>query len=263
MHRFARLLATLLLALPVAGCGSDDVNPDAIAAAADKTASAKGVRMTGTIKTDVPGAGEIPMTMKGVADLAGKRARIEMDMSAAAATAGGQLDPDDMKIEAVMVGTTMYMAMPFLEKQLGAKWMKIDMQRALEGSGIDLAQLQQMSSMSPSDQLDFLRSTGDIEEVGDNHYKGTVDLRKVPGGGERLAKLSGATTFPVEVWIGDNGYIERYAMTMSQKVQGDTVKSRMEFRYSDYGTRVAVEAPTEGVKDMTELAKQGIEQQQR
>jgi hypothetical protein len=261
--RFATALVALaLLVVPIAGCGADDVNPNALAQAADKTAAVTGMKIDGTMTMDMPGVGKVPMTMTGVADVAGKRMRMETDMSQLAAQSGGEVDADDLKMEAILIDTTMYMHMPVFEEEIGEKWAKVDLQKALEGSGIDLAGMQQIGT-SPADQLKFLKETSDLEELGDGHYKGTTDLRKYPGGGDKIAKLAGDPLMPVEVWIGDNGYIERYKMRMTQKVEGQTVKSDTDFRYSDFGTKVEVEAPpADDVKDLTEQTQKGLEEQQ-
>jgi hypothetical protein len=256
MRKIACLLTLLFLAaIPVAACGTDDFNPDAVAEAADKTAAVDGMRITAKIETEIPGAGKVPMTMNGVADVKGNKAKFDMDMGALMQGASG----GDSKVQAIQDGMTMYMKMPMLEKQLGAEWMKLDMDKALEGTGIDLSALQQQSSsMNPAEQLKYLKTMGDVEEVDENHYKGTVDVRKMPGG-KKLAELSGATTVPVELWINDDGYIERYAMTLSQKIQGQSMKMAMDMRFSDYGIKVDIEPPPSGdVKDLTDLAKKGL-----
>jgi hypothetical protein len=267
MHRLLWLLAALLIALPVAGCGADDVNPDAVAQAADKTANAKGARFTATATSKIPGFGDIPMKMQGVTDLTGKQAQMTFDMSgfADAAPTQGQVDGDDLKGEIVLTGTKMFMKMPIVTRELkGKEWLSVDLKAALEGSGVDFAQLQQLSSTNPAEQIAWLKQMGDIEEVGDGHYKGTIDVRKLPGGGERLAQMSGASTFPVEVWVNDDGYIERQKMTMAQKIQGVTTKTEMDMRFSDFGTPVMVKPPSaDNVQDVTALAKQGVEQQGR
>lgn len=267
MHRLAWLLAALLIAAPIAGCGADDVNPDAVATAAEKTANAKGARFTATATSQIPGFGDVPMRMEGVTDLAGKQAQMTFDMSAMAdaAPAQGQINGDDLKGELVMTGTTMYMKMPIVTRELkGKEWLSVDLQKALEGTGVDFAQMQQLSSTNPAEQITWLKQMGDIKEVEDGHYKGTVDLRKVPGGGARIAKLAGSSTFPVEVWVNDEGYVERQLMTMSQKVAGVTTKTKMDMRYRDFGAAVTVKPPAEdNVQDVTSLAKQGVQQQER
>jgi hypothetical protein len=206
------------------------------------------------------------MTMEGKVDFAGKKVQMTMDMGNLAESMGegGEINADDLNMEMVMQDTTMYMSMPLLEKELGEKWVKIDLQKALEGSGIDLAGLQQQtSSMSPTEQLKLLKTMGDLEEVDDNHFKGTVDLRKLPGeSGKKIAELGGSPTYPTEVWVNDDGYIERQKMEMTQKVEGQTIKSAVDVRYTDFGTAVDIDTPDpDDVRDMTDIAQQGIEEQ--
>ena len=252
MNRFVLLLTMLSLLVPLAGCGGDDVNPDALAQAADRTAAVDGMSIDGTAVVHVPGAGPMRMTLAGVADVKGRRVRIKSTSASQAA----------LNMETVMIGTTMYLKSATFQQAFDKAWARIDMQKALEGSGVDFAALQQMGSGDPAQQLRMLKQTSDLEELGDGHFKGTSDLRKYPGG-EKLAKLSGDPLVPVEVWVGESGYVERYKMRMTQKAGGRTVQSDMDVRYSDFGRRVEVQAPPAGdVKDMTDLAKKGIAEQQ-
>ncbi|HEX8205285.1 MAG TPA: LppX_LprAFG lipoprotein [Solirubrobacteraceae bacterium] len=266
MLRIAAVLATAALAVvPLAGCGEDDINPDALANAAEATRKQGGVHMTMNGTVEAQGQ-KIPMKMEGDADLA------KLAMHAKTQAGGGIPE-----IEMVMLGTTMYMKMPGLEQAFdGAEWIKMDLQKVGEEMGVDFAQLMQMGQSSPAEQLKYLKAMSDLEELGTEtidgvettHYKGVVDLRKYPDTlpeGEReqarrnvdkLIELAGTSTTPTEVWIDEDSLVRRQKMTMSQKKPVET-KTEMDVRYTDFGKDVDIQAP-ENAKDVTDLATKGI-----
>lgn len=270
LNRMPRRLTTLLAAaalavapLAASGCGADDVNPDALAQAADATRQQGGVHMT--IDSTVEAAGRtIPVKMEGDADLRNTRAQMK--------TEGGNGIP---AMETVMDGTVMYMKMEGLEQAFDAEWIKFDLAEVGEEMGVDFEQLMQLGQGSPAEQLKYLRAMADLEEVGTEeidgvgttHYKGTVDLRKYPDtlpaaererarkSVEKLVELSGEATFPMEVWIDEDSLVRRQRFTMTQK-KPEEMETRMDIRFSDFGKQVEIDAP-EGAKDLTELARRG------
>ncbi len=259
----APLIAALLALVPLAGCGADDINPNALAEAAEATRKQGGVHMTMTGTVESQGQ-KVPLEMEGDADLKSLR------MHAKVKPGGGVPE-----MEQVMIGTVMYMKMEGLEQALGAEWVKVDLAAVGEDLGVDFEQLMQLSSGSPAQQLDYLRAIADLEKVGEEdvdgvgttHYKGVFDMRKYPDAVpeaereqarksiEKLIELSGDATMPMEVWVDDDSLVRRQKFAMSQKKPVD-MKMDMDIRYSDFGKQVDIEAP-KGAKDVTELAKQG------
>jgi hypothetical protein len=263
MTRIAILLATAALAVvPLAGCGADDVNPDALAEAAEATRKQGGVHMTVTGSVQSQGQ-EFPLKMEGDADLENLRMRSTMEM-------GDQIP----KIEQVMIGTVMYMKMDGLEQALGAEWVKFDLAKIGEEMGIDLGQMMQMSNASPAQQLDYLRAMADLEDAGSEtidgvettHYKGEIDLRKYPDvvsaedretarrSIDKLIEMNGQSRMPTEVWIDEDDLVRRQRMFIEQK-KPQEMKMDMTINFSDFGKRVEIEAPA-GAKDVTDLAAQ-------
>jgi hypothetical protein len=187
LRLLALFLALAALATGVAACGAEDVNPEAVAEAATKTAGVDGMAVDVDVKMVAAGQ-QIPLTMSGEVSAKGNRARLDLDMSGIAAVSGGQLKADQLHGEERLIGTTMYMRMPAFTKALGAEWIKLDLDKALSGSGVDVGQLQQLNSQSPAEQLKFLRATSDIEKAGTDevdgvktdHYKGTLRFREYP-----------------------------------------------------------------------------------
>jgi hypothetical protein len=273
------LLALVAAALPIAACGADDVNPDAVAAAAEKTSAVGGMHVTGKGTVEVVGQ-EFGFDMDGVMSAKGDRAKLTLDMSDMAASAGGALSEDDLRGEQRIIGKTMYMSFGMFEKAFGTKWIKMDLEKALAGAGMDLGQMQGLGGQSPAEQLKFLKATSDIEKVGEEEvdgasttrYKGTVDLREYPKLAEpkdreaaekaidTLIKNGAPATMPVEVWVDDEDMIRRQKFSMTMTTGGQKTKTAMDMRFSDFGADVEVSPPSGEVKDMTELASQGMKQ---
>ena len=266
MSRLVTLLATAALAAtPIAatGCGADDVNPDALAQAAEAAQKQGGVHMTMTGTTRTQGQ-TIPVRMEGDADLRNLRMKAELEM--------GEALP---RMEMVMTGTVMYMKMDGLEEALGSEWVKFDLQTIGEEMGVDIEQLMQMGQSNPAEQLKYLRAMADLEELGTEtidgvettHYKGVVDMRKYPDTlpeaeraeartmVDKIIELTGSATTPTEVWIDDDHLVRRQKVTVEQK-QPAEAESEMDIRYTDFGKQVDIQAP-EGAKDITELARKG------
>jgi hypothetical protein len=65
---------------------------------------------------------------------------------------------------------------------------------------------------------------------------------------------------PVEVWVDDEDMIRRQKFSMTMTTGGQKTKTAMDMRFSDFGADVEVSPPSGEVKDMTELASQGMKQ---
>ena len=87
------------------------------------------------------------------------------------------------------------------------------------------------------------------------HYKATIDLRKVPDSApadqrvavrrsiEQLIELSGASTAPIEVWIGKDGLARRIVTTSTTGTEAQRMKLRQRVELYDFGTKVDVAIP--------------------
>jgi hypothetical protein len=245
------LALTAAIAVPLSGCGSDDLDPSAaVAHAADKTAAVEGMHMTMT--SDV--AGET-FSGEGFVDPVKKQGHVTTDV------------PGAGRMDVVTDGLTMYMKFPAAMTQDklpdGKTWVKIDMQKALEGGGIDLSAFMNAGSTDPSAQLQQLKAMGDIEQVGTEdvdgvqttHYKGVVDLRKaanlVPAdqrdqarrSADKLVELAGGTsTIPTQLWIDDQGHIRKLKQTTPNATTGDVTST---IEYSDFGATEAIDIPSD------------------
>lgn len=266
MLRSLRTLLALLaligaVALPLSGCGSDDLDPSAaVAQAADKTAAVEGMRLTMTVKTQgqtlhgegfvdpVKQQGRITMSVPGVGDIETITDKLRIYMKLPAAIRDRADLPDDKE------------------------WMSIDLQKALEGQGVDLSSLMSPSTTDPAAQLRQLKAMGDIEEVGTEdvdgvqttHYSGTIDLRKaadlVPPdqrdaarrSADKLVELAGGSgKIPTELWIDQEGHVRRMQQTTPTGQSDITTTVEL----SDFGETEAIELPSaDETYDITDKA---------
>lgn len=257
MRAFA-LLA--LLAALVAGCGASDIATDTFAEAAKKTEAASSMRIDMTMVTEVPGVAKpVRVEAQGVSD--GNRASMTMTMPPIQGVDLGE-------IEMRMFGTVMYMRMAFLADAAPElePWVEIDLREAGKEVGVDFDALLQLSRQSdPTQALDFLRASGDIEEVGEaevrgvatTHYRGSIDFEEYAEQLEAenndaaakslraIVEQTGTKTVPMEVWVDGESLVRR--MKWEQAVPGSgrqpstTAKATMEL--FDFGADVEVERP--------------------
>jgi hypothetical protein len=263
-------IAIALAATPLAGCGAEDVSPEAIADAAKATVASGGsrVHLSGEISTP---QGDVRMTGDGVMDAAGRRARFEYDI-------GGVPGLDDGQMHQILDKYVMYMQVPALESELpdGKSWIKLDLRKATREFGLDIAQLGQSSGSDAARTLDQLRATGDVEKEGEEevrgvettHYRAVVDLRKYPElvpradraeaerGIEALIEQTGESEIPTEVWVDGRNLVRRMRQQMEMRApDGGTAEMDFTVELFDFGTVVRVgPPPADEVYDVTELA---------
>jgi hypothetical protein len=188
------------------------------------------------------------------------------DVSKALPNNANNVDPAQLKAELRLVDKVLYTRMGLLSQQLpdGKKWLKLDIEKLGKGLGIDVSQLSQYND--PTKMLDYLRESGDVEDVGKEdirgvettHYRGKVDLAKATEklqkagaasgtGVDQLVKFLGGGKVPVDVWVGDDKLVRR--MTMRLVPSGTAAASNFEMSMNmdlyDYGTPVNVSAPPE------------------
>jgi hypothetical protein len=246
-----RRSVVLLAALPLvaAACGSASkvsevqLTPAAyVKKAATKSSTATSEHMTLNAVTGMQGQ-QVTLTGDGDFDNAKHAGNLTMHANVAGV---------DMKIDAILDGTTMYMRSPLLSAALpqGKTWMKVDLQKAGQQNGIDFSAL---VAQNPSDQFKQLQSAGEMTKVGDEtvdgtdttHYRGRVDVTKLPQGAKILA-LTKARYGPYDVWIGkDDGYIRRLKTTYSYASPGSKARQAiaMTMTFDDFGKDVTITPP--------------------
>jgi hypothetical protein len=230
----------------------------------------------------LPGFGDgFGFTGEGAYDTAVGKTEMSLDLSAmlemfrglAEAFGGtstmGDLDPDDFRLDAVLDGLVMYMRMPFVADKIpgGKEWVKVDLrQAAAKVPGMDVDQLLQFTRNGPQSTLTYLEAvSGDIEVIGTEevrgvdttHHRATIDVRKyaslVPAAQreklssllDQLVEQTGLQTFPVDVWVGEDGLVRKLEMTMAMTQPGTTqsASASMTYEMFDYGEPVTITLP--------------------
>jgi hypothetical protein len=254
------------------------VSPESVADAAQATIDEGGSRIA-MRATVTAGGKEFPFDATGVQDSKGKRASLVLDMSRE--FAGRELpegvENRDLRLVEVFDDPNIYMRSPLFDPELpkGKRWIKIDFAAATRSLGA--GSLSNVGRDNPSDMLGYLRGIGEVDKLGTDqvrgvectHYRGTIDLRKLPErlppaerekakqGAERIIKLSGGqTTRSVEVWIDDKNLVRRFedSYTLSLK-PGESTTIHEIIDLFDFGTTVAITVPPKDqVQDVTREA---------
>jgi hypothetical protein len=147
----------------------------------------------------------------------------------------------------------------------GKTWVKVDLQKVGKARGIDYSAL---LSQSPSRSLGQLQALAKVKKVGSErvdgafttHYRGHIDLSKVPQGA-KLQALTSATYTPFDIWVGnDDGYIRRFSFGVAYIVPGGGDASfSLTTDFSDFGKTVHVSEPSPSdVYDATSAAIPGL-----
>jgi hypothetical protein len=273
MRRLTVVLAALAtLAAGCGGGGSQSASTDqvdistsaapaaqAILAAGQKTSASQSARVA--FRATFSGVNDVEMTGEGV--ISDRKGRLTMDLGGLAGLGSGQA-------EVVFDRLVYYMKLPpgsGAQLPAGKEWFKLDLGKLSDTQGLDLSQLEQLNQSDPSQALDFLQGASeDFREVGGTeirgesttHYKGTIDLQQVAAEAspdvrklyERLLQLSGANTLPMDVWIGDDGYVRKMRFTQQVGESSVTVDEEL----YDFGTDEQVTVPPDDqVLDLTGL----------
>jgi hypothetical protein len=276
MRRTLALFAFVLAALPLA-CGGDELSPEAaVAEAATKTADAGSSRASFELKMSGTGLPR-PMTMsgEGTFDYDGRRSEATFDMS--------DVLPGGGSVKQVMDGFVFYMQLPRAARQglpPGKSWLKMDLQKLWEQAGLrGFAQFAQANQADPSQMLMYLRGASDqIAEIGTEdvrgvettHYRAQVDLEKaleqsldeipselrrsVRASVDQLIELMGVTTFPVDVWIDDDGLARRMDVGFDMEVPAQGALS-MDITVELYDFGVGVDIDTPPAHEVIDLQK--------
>jgi hypothetical protein len=260
------LLASLLLALALTGCGDDGGGGGTDAGGDGETTDLGPIELIRSAPAALEEAGTAHMAMTFDAGPASVEATGEFDFDAQTGAMTMELPaPASGELEMVFDGTTYYMtadafgtAIPGLD----ADWIRIDLEALAGQTGVDLSQLPQGSN-NPADALDALAAVSEdgIEEVGTEevrgveatHFAAEIDMAAAieqadeQSGGELLddamaeqfLQQYGDQPVPVEIWIDADGLVRR--QTMSFEVAGE--EASMQIEMFDYGEPVDVQVP--------------------
>jgi len=171
-------------------------------------------------------------------------------------------------------GTTEYIQWSLLDAVLpaGKTWAEVDVS--------NLATTSEMSSMTAdaSSYLTVLEGvSGGVTRVGTDqidgqattHYQAQIDVAKVlarlpknlPASVESLYRKMGHGNFPVDVWVGSDGYVHRLALKMDMgalSANAVDMTMRLDETLSDFGQPVTITLPpADQVATMPGLATSG------
>lgn len=274
MRRSPAVVVLLLLGLGLLApaCGGGDRSPfEVVSAASATTAEAKTSKlaMTMTLKGQ-------DVTVDGAFDYTNQRGRLELD-------AGSMGIPGvSGTIDAISDGLVVYMRFPKqLADQLpGAKpWLKLDVAKLGEVSGVDFSALTQQQSQDPTATLDFLRGASkdgvtkvgeeDVRGTNTTHYRGTADLSlaasKAPAAKrkaiEQVADLTGIDEIPFDVWVDGDDRVRKMELTEDlsnadpAKTGGQSLgEMKISMELFEFGTAVdATPPPADQTTDLLDL----------
>ncbi len=261
LMQLALLLSLASAAAALSACGA----ADPVAEAAAATAQAGGAKVEMRIGFAAPGVpAGAAMTARGEIDTRDGDMQMLIDLGALgdALGASGQAgDPNEREIEMRVLDKVLYLRMGLLAQMLpsGKRWIRLDTREIGKSLGIGVDQMTQYSD--PAKILDFLRASGDVEEVGrerlddvdTTRYRATIDARRLleeqrgPQGAGAARGLDefldtiGDSAIPADVWIDDDNLVRRMAIKMS--MPGQSIAADVQLDLSDYGTEISVKAP--------------------
>lgn len=226
----------IIVTLAIAGCGGDTTSLDPLAEAARKTTDVPGAHfvMSGRIE-----AGGETIEFRGPGEVADHGRTFHMRMTMPAAILGMKgLAGEDVTFDAVSAGRYFYFrGGPFTELA-GGKWVRIKD----DAPGFDLGQ------NDPSQMLEYLRATSEVEALGEDtvrgvdttHYEARIQLDRIaervsPEAAralEQMTRGSGIKEIPIEVWIDEDSLVRR--LTMDWHPKGSSFVFEMEmFDFGD------------------------------
>lgn len=175
-------------------------------------------------------------------------------------------------------GFVMYMKWAQMTQMIdpNVTWMKIDLEQIAQDAGFDLEALMQVDQGNPLKAVDYLEGVDGMEQVGRarvrgvpvTHYRGVVDLHslldELPSDASASMKqameATGMTSFPMEVWIDDDGLPRRleYSVSFPAALGSPTTGSaKIRMDYFAYGVPVDIDLPApDEVVDLMELMTQ-------
>ena len=230
-----RVLALLLVVLPLCACGGDVTSLDPIAQAAEKTTNVAGAHFVMSAK--ITAAGET-VEFRGPGEIADHGNKLHMRMTMPGQILGMKgVDNKDVTFELVGDQRSAYLrGGPFTELGRG-KWVRLPDTDA----GFDIGQ------NDPSRMLEYLRATGKVEERGNDtirgvettHYEARVQLGKLaarvsPEAAKALREIMqgiGVREIPLEVWVDGDSLVRR--LTMNWHPKGGSYS--MEVELFDFG----------------------------
>jgi hypothetical protein len=248
-RRLAIAGLALATALGLTGCGPADGQAQPAAgtrAAADQADPAAELAAAAqklgedSLRFEMGMAGSV--TASGEADPKAGNARMAMDMGALG---------DGNKIELRKVGNDVYVKFGgAVGQMLGSKsdkeWMHVDASKLPAGSSFTI-----MAPDDPAGTKKLIAGMTGVERVGEHGYRGSLDPAKAPGYNKDARKTLGNTLVPFTATTDDQGRLVELTLDMSALGASGAAgglaalpgAGKIKTTYSDFGTKVSVEAP--------------------
>lgn len=245
---------SLLLILVVANSflngsgGESPLNPNPVAAAAQRTEEVPGLRMKQTMRITTESSP--PTTVSGKGTYNGEDNLGEFTYSIA-------VDGRQVKFDAVMSEDAWYFHYPQFASKMpeGKEWIKLEGFPGQED-------LSSPGTGNPDESLGMLRANGDVQKLGKTKIghvqttryrvtmspEGIVQSLHDQGKDELAEQLEGAQAqivgpFHAEVFITPNGMLRRMRTITTVLADGKTVKTEMRADLFDYGIRPQIQVP--------------------
>ena len=240
---YRRLAIAAAATALIAGCGSSGGGSTVIpsgapggsvqallAGSVDKTFAAKNAKIRLDFNGSVAGQ-NLSFGGDGIADFAGKKFQLTLQLPAAAGISG--------TIEERVIGKDIYLQLPATERSAtgGKPWVKFNASdfSASSTTGLNLGQ------EDPTQLLSTLRGVSDsvtkvgtaqIRGVQTTHYRAEVDLAKaIKASGadastlDTFAKTLGSQTIPEDVYLDSSGLARRFSVTIKPVLPSSSAAS--------------------------------------
>ncbi|HEX4438116.1 MAG TPA: hypothetical protein VH061_15120 [Solirubrobacteraceae bacterium] len=255
----------------LAGCGSSHAvsgTIDPVAQAAEATTHADGAQLAMRVSIELP-TGGAPLTIAGHGDinLKDREAELFMTVQGLPPSVAQKLPSGGLTMTELLSKGAIYIDSPVFGSKLpnGANWLKLDLGKAASSLGLD-PQTLTSGQTDPSQYLQFLKASGDIQKVGSDtvrgvattRYKGTIDLSKVAALApskdkaatkaaiEKLTAQLGRSSLPMEVWIDSKHMVRKLQLSLSVSVSGQHVGTKIEEELFGFGPTPGVNPPAAG-----------------
>jgi hypothetical protein len=239
----AAVVAAIAVASGVSGCGggeeTEKVSPEVVASAIGKVNLAGGlqVRMRSESTDDASKGQKTAITGTGVLDVNNGLARMRLDLTEVGQlveeASGRDVNAADFVGEVVRTYLTLYRRFPFITKGAGIRqeWIasQVPPEPAIGAEGVDFSQLPRINGNDLVQTFEDMTYLVDAVRRPDEHrtiagaettrYDAKVDIAATPGAGaDPFRSLTGATRYPVKVWIDERGFARAVEWTVSHRV---------------------------------------------
>lgn len=281
----AAVLATLLGAIAVAGCGGSVANVvDPVAQAATTSTKTAGYRLNMSLaisSSALPSS--ITGTGQGAFDVPAHAGAFTLSMNLGNNPQVVQaLGSSTLAVQELIKGQTIYMKLPAAITSRvptfgGKPWVEVNLAKLAGVAGLSSLTSNPATS-DPSQLLNFLRASGKVTKVGTEevdglqttHYRGTIDLSRIadalPSASRQavkqsvqaLEKMTTLRELPFDVWVDGQHLVRRMTMSFSQSVSGQSETVSMRIDIPQYGPQpIPATPPADQVTDLSALTGGG------